>query len=134
MTRPSSKVAPDWWGYTTLDGEILGDAANLTAEDLVQLSRDGFEVVMYDSLRELYCAEVPLHAATVGPVETWKSDCVSIWHPGYHDNPFGMRLTALMISKKIPDSAVLMSLLADHPRVKFSDYRGGIGAVEAEMK
>lgn len=308
MTRPSSKVAPDWWDYTTLDGDILRDAANLTAEDLVQLSRDGFEVVMYDSLRELYCAEaleyvrvfrqatpdnpvgicgpigptdqlplvaqiineldiklhdahfwgmdewvedttpvstehplsfaradmelcfdrirpelvmppenihfpidldeysksydavrclvmqggqgevkhwafndpvrregvfkdapptpeeyrrletritelhpltiiqnartsgggyvpqVPLHAATVGPVETWKSDCVSIWHPGYHDNPFGMRLTALMISKKIPDSAVPMSLLADHPRVKFSYYRGGIGTVEAEMK
>ena len=57
MTRPSSKVAPDWWDYTTLDGEILRDAANLTAEDLGQLSRDGFEVVMYDSLREFYCAE-----------------------------------------------------------------------------
>ena len=53
---------------------------------------------------------------------------------GYHDNPFGMRLTALMIGKKIPDSAVPMSLLADHPRVKFSYCRGGIGTVEAEMK
>ena len=83
---------------------------------------------------ESYVPQVPLHAATVGPVETWKSVCVSIWHPGYHDNPFGMRLTALMISKKIPDSAVPMSLLADHPRVKFSYYRGGIGTVEAEMK
>ena len=81
-----------------------------------------------------YVPQVPLHAATVGPVETWKSDCVSIWHMGYHDNPFGMRLTALMIGKKIPDSAVPMLLLADHPRVKFSYCRGGIGTVEAEMK
>lgn len=308
MARPLSKVAPDWWDYTTLDEEILRDAAQLTAEDLVGLSREGFEVTIYDSLKEFYCAEaleyvrvwqeatpdnpvglcgpigptdqlpmvaqivnaldiklhdahfwgmdewiedgqpvsldhplsfakadmelcfdrirpelvmpmenihfptdveeysksydqvrcrlmqggqgevkhwafndplkregkyqdappsseeyrklatritdlhpmtiiqnartsgggyvpqVPLRAATVGPVETWKSDCVSIWHPGYHDNPFGMRLTALMISKKIPDSSVPMSLLADHPQVKFSYYRGNIGAVEAVMQ
>jgi hypothetical protein len=26
-----------------------------------------------------------------------------------------------------------MSLLADHPHVKFNYYRGGIGTVEAEM-
>ena len=308
MTRALSKVAPDWWDYTTLDEEILRDAAQLTAPDIEQLSRDGFEVVMYDSLREFYCAEaleyvrvwqqatpdnpvglcgpigptdqlplvaqivndldiklhdahfwgmdewieedrpvptdhplsfakadmelcfnrirpelvmprenihfptdidaysktydevrclvmqggqgevkhwafndpvrrtgdyqdapprpeeyrqlktritdlhpltvvqnartsgggyiplVPLRAATVGPVETWKSDCVSIWHPGYHDNAFGIRLTALMISKKIPDSSVPMSLLADHPQVRFSYYRGGIGTVDSEMK
>ncbi|NOY42185.1 MAG: glucosamine-6-phosphate isomerase [Planctomycetes bacterium] len=308
MTRPLSKVAPGWWDYTTLDEEILRDAAKLTADDLLGLSRDGFEVTMYDSLREFYCAEaleyvrvwqqatpdnpvgicgpigptdqlplvaqivndldiklhnahfwgmdewiedgkpvsldhplsfakadmelcfnrirpellmpmenihfptdieaysqsydqvscklmqggqgevkhwafndpvkregqykdapptpeeyrqlktritdlhpmtiiqnartsgggyvplVPLRAATVGPVETWKTDCVSIWHPGYHDNPFGIRLTALMISKKIPDSSVPMSLMADHPSVKFSYYRGGIGTVEAVMQ
>ena len=34
-------------------------------------------------------------AITVGPVETWKADKVSIWHAGSHDNPFGQRLTAL---------------------------------------
>jgi len=308
MARPLSKVAPDWWDYTTLDEEILKEAAQLTPKDLEQLSRDGFEVTMYDSLREFYCAEaleyirvwqqatpdnpvglcgpigptdqlplvaqivnaldmklhdahfwgmdewiedgkpvstdhplsfakadmelcfdrirpellmptenihfptnldeysrsyddvrcllmqggqgevkhwafndpvrregdfknappspeeyrklktrvtdlhpltviqnartsgggyiplVPTCAATVGPVETWKSDCVSIWHPGYHDNPFGMRLTALMISKQIPDSSVPMSLLADHPKVKFSYYRDGIGTVDTKMK
>lgn len=44
---------------------------------------------------------VPHKAVTVGPAETWKAEKVSIWHPGYHDNPFGMRLTALMISKGI---------------------------------
>lgn len=307
MARPISKVAPDWWDYTTLDSEILQDAASLTAEDLVELSRDGFTVTIYDTLEEFYCAEaleyirvwqqaiadnpvgicgpigpteqlplvativnaldlklhdahfwgmdewiedgkpvptehplsfakadmelcfnrirpelamptenihfpteldvysksydqvrcalmqggqgevkhwafndppkregkyqdeppspeeyrtlgtritdlhpmtviqnartsgggyvpqVPIRAATVGPVETWKADCVSIWHPGHHDNPFGIRLSALMISKRIPDSSVPMSLLADHPNVRFSYYRGGIGTVEAEM-
>ena len=76
---------------------------------------------------------MPLQAATVGPVETWKAEKVSIWQAGNHDNPFGMRLTALMVSKKIPDSAVPMSLLADHPNVHFHYYRHGLGRVEAEM-
>jgi glucosamine-6-phosphate deaminase len=80
-----------------------------------------------------YVPQVPTRAATVGPHETWKADVVSIWHPGHHDNPFGIRLSALMISKRIPDSSVPMSLLADHPHVKFSYFRGGIGTVEAEM-
>ncbi|MDD2600855.1 MAG: glucosamine-6-phosphate isomerase [Kiritimatiellae bacterium] len=78
-------------------------------------------------------ALVPVTAATVGPVETWKSEKVSIWHPGHHDNPFGMRLSALMISKRIPDSSVPMSLLADHPNVHFNYLRPGIGSVEVEM-
>lgn len=307
MARPISKVAPDWWDYTTLDPHLLADAAKLSAEDLVGLSRDGFQVTIYDTLEEFFCAEaleyiqawqqatpdnpagicgpigpteqlplvarivnalevkladahfwgmdewienersvtpdhplsfakadmelcfnrinpklrmpeknihfpidleaysksydefrcvlmqggqgevkhwafndppkregkyrdeppppaeyrklatrltdlhpmtviqnartsgggyvpqVPTRAATVGPVETWKSECVSIWHPGHHDNPFGLRLTALMIAKGLPDSSVPMSLLADHPNVRFSYYRGGIGKVEAEM-
>ena len=78
-------------------------------------------------------ALVPSQAATVGPVETWKAEKVSIWHAGAHDNPFGMRLTTLMIAKRIPDSSVPMSLLADHPNVQFSFYRKGIGKVAAEM-
>jgi len=76
---------------------------------------------------------VPTRACTVGPKETWKADRVSIWHPGHHDNPFGIRLSALMISKGIADTSVPMSLLADHPSVTFSYYRGGIGTVETEM-
>ncbi len=76
---------------------------------------------------------VPSKAITVGPEETWKSGKVSIWHAGTHDNPFGMRLTAFMISKKIADSSVPMSLLADHPDVQFSFYRPGIGTCETEM-
>ena len=78
-------------------------------------------------------ALVPTKAATVGPVETWKAGKVSIWQAGNHDNPFGMRLTTFMIAKQIPDSAVPMSLLAEHPNVQFNFYRHGIGACETEM-
>lgn len=302
MSRPLSRVAPDWWDYTTLDREILEDAAKLSASDLLSLSREGFEVHVYDTLEEFFLAEameyidawkqstpdnpvgvcgpigpieqlplvaqlvnalelplrdchfwgmdewiidgqavgpehplsfertdrelcfdriradlampadslhfpgadpaayaaswdgvrcalmqggqgevkhwafndppkregayrdnpptpaeyrqlgtrvvdlhpltlvqnartsasgnisiVPYQAATVGPRETWKAECVSIWHPGWHDNPFGMRLSALMIAEHVPDSSCPMSLLADHPNVRFSYYRGGIG-------
>ena len=308
MSRPLSKIAPDWWDYTTLDAELLRDAAKLTERDLAQLKRAGFDVVLYDTLEEFYLAEaleyidawgqatadnptgicgpigpteqlplvaqlvnalgrslkhacfwgmdewvidgkpvaethplsfaktdkdlcfnridkklampaeqlhfptgnlaayeksfdegrclvmqggqgeikhwafndpprrmgqykdappapaeyrrlgtrmvelhpvtivqnartsakgniplVPTQAMTVGPVQTWKADKVSIWHPGHHDNPFGIRLTALMISKRLPDSSVPMSLLADHPNVQFNYYRGGIGTCETEM-
>ena len=77
--------------------------------------------------------DVPTQAVTVGPVETWQAEKVSIWHAGTHDNPFGMRLTTLMISKKIADSSVPMSLLADHPNVQFNFLRSAVGACEAEM-
>jgi glucosamine-6-phosphate deaminase len=308
MSRPLSKLAPDWWDYTTLDPEILRDAARLTAKDLQQLSRPGFTVHFYDTVEEFYTAEaleyisvwkqatadnpvgvcgpigpteqlplvarivnaigltlkhahfwgmdewiengvavgpdhplsfarcdkeqcfnriapelqmpgqnlhfptgnlddysrtydqvkcllmqggqgetkhwafndppkregaykdappspaeyrqlkarhvdlhpvtiiqnartsgggnvalVPTRAATVGPVETWKARTVSIWHPGHHDNPFGIRLSALMISKRIPDASVPMSLLADHPDVHFNYLRLGVGDVTVEM-
>ncbi|OHB71574.1 MAG: glucosamine-6-phosphate isomerase [Planctomycetes bacterium RBG_13_63_9] len=309
MGRAISKVAPQWWDYTTLDEAILEDTAKLTAEDLAGLSRPGFRVVMYETLEDFYLAEaleyvnawrqstadnpagicgpigpteqlplvarlvnaldldlrsahfwgmdewvdsagnpvpvthplsfakadmelcfnrirpelrmpedhlhfptgdleaysrsydairclvmqggqgevkhwafndppkregeyqdeppppeeyrklktrvtelhpmtviqnartsgggqvslVPSQAATVGPVETWKAEKVSIWQAGSHDNPFGMRLTTLMISKRIPDASVPMSLLADHPNVQFNFYRPGIGTVGAEM-
>lgn len=309
MARPISKVAPDWWDYTTLDPQLLRDAAKLTARQMERLSRPGFRVVMYDTLEEFYLAEaleyitawrqstadnpcgicgpigpteqlplvarlvndleldvraghfwgmdewvdeqgqpvpldhplsfaradmelcfqrisrklrlpeehlhfptgdlnaysksfdsircllmqggqgdvkhwafndpprrrgkwkddppppqeyrklktrvtelhpmtimqnartsgggqldlVPTRAATVGPVETWKAEKVSIWHAGMHDNPFGMRLTALMISQGMADSAVPMSLLADHPNVQFNFFRPAVGEVTTEM-
>ncbi len=309
MARFLSKVAPDWWDYTTLDTQILEDAARLTVEDMQKMTRPGFRVVMYDTLEDLYLAEaleyidawrqstpdnpagicgpigpteqlplvarlvnelnislrdahfwgmdewvgddgqtvpithplsfaradkelcfdrikpelripedhlhfpvgdlhaysktydqircvvmqggqgdikhwafndpprregmhrdepptpaeqrklatrvtalhpmtliqnartsgggqlslVPTRAATVGPVETWKAEKVSIWQAGNHDNPFGMRLTTLMIAKKIPDASVPMSLLADHPNVQFNFYRKAIGTVATEM-
>ena len=78
-------------------------------------------------------AAVPTKAISVGPVETWKADKVSIWHAGMHDNPFGQRLTALMISQRIVDTSVPMSLLADHPNVQFNYFRGGLGSCEVEM-
>jgi glucosamine-6-phosphate deaminase len=308
VIRPTSKVAPGWWDYTTLDPKILADAAKLTAQDLEQMSRPGFQVSMYNTLEDFYLAEaleyihawrqatpqrptgicgpigpteqlplvarlvnslglnlhnghfwgmdewvengapvtkthplsfakadmdlcfdridpalrmpesnlhfpsgdlgefsrsfddfrcavmqggqgevkhwafndpprrakpyhdappspaeyqklaarvvdlhpmtiiqnartsgggqvslVPTQAATVGPMETWKAEKVSIWHAGAHDNPFGLRLTTLMVSKDLPDSSVPMSLLARHPNVHFHFYRGGIGATEPEM-
>ena len=76
---------------------------------------------------------VPTQAISVGPLETWQAEKVSIWHAGNHDNPFGQRLTTLMIAKRIPDSAVPMSLLADHPNVQFNFYRKGIGSCDVEM-
>lgn len=76
---------------------------------------------------------VPTQAITVGPVETWMSDCVSIWHAGTHDSQFGMRLTALMISERLADSSVPMSLLADHPNVRFNYFRGAIESFTSEM-
>lgn len=76
---------------------------------------------------------VPSQAVTVGPVETWKAEKVSIWHPGFHDNAFGIRLTALMISQRIVDTSVPMSLLADHPNVQFNYLRSGIGVCDVEM-
>ncbi|MEN6384528.1 MAG: glucosamine-6-phosphate isomerase [Phycisphaerales bacterium] len=308
MSRKISMLAPDWWDYTTLDDQILNDAAKLTADDMLQMSRKGFKVVFYDTLEDFYLAEaleyinawkqstednpvgicgpigpteqlplvarlvnelelnlktchfwgmdewyingkevpatnplsfekadremcfdkinaklrmpdknlhfpkadtakyikswegarcavmqggqgdikhwafndpvkregkykdnpptpkeyrelstrvvnlhpvtimqnartsgggvvtgVPTQALTVGPVQTWKAEKVSIWHAGTHDNPFGMRLTTLMIGKKIPDSSVPMSLLADHPNVQFNFYRPAIGTCSVEM-
>ncbi len=76
---------------------------------------------------------IPMQAITVGPVQTWMSEKVSIWQAGTHDNPFGQRLTAFMIGKRIMDSSVPMSLLADHPNVQFNYYRGGIGTCQTEM-
>src|SRR6185436_14321979 len=76
---------------------------------------------------------VPTQAISVGPVETWHAEKVSIWQAGMHDNPFGQRLTTLMIARNIADSAVPMSLLANHPNLQFNFYRKGIGTCNVEM-
>jgi glucosamine-6-phosphate deaminase len=57
MARKTSMLAPGWWDYTTLDDEILNDAAKLAAEDIAGLSREGFKVVFYDTLEDFYLAE-----------------------------------------------------------------------------
>ena len=76
---------------------------------------------------------VPTQAVTVGPAETWRAEKVSIWHPGHHDNPFGMRLTTFMIANRIVDTSVPMSLLANHPSVQFNLLRSGLGTCTVEM-
>jgi glucosamine-6-phosphate deaminase len=78
--------------------------------------------------------KIPAQGLSVGPLETWKAEKVSIWHPCHHDNPFGMRLTTLMLSKRIMDTSVPMSLLADHPDVQFNFWRGGIGTCQLQMR
>jgi hypothetical protein len=35
-----SMLAPDWWDYTTLDDDILKDAAKLTLKDIEQMGYD----------------------------------------------------------------------------------------------
>ena len=77
---------------------------------------------------------VPSQALSVGPVETWKSERVSIWHAGGHDNPFGMRLTALMISRRrSPTRRCPCPCSRITPTCTSTTYRGGIGTCEAEI-
>ena len=57
MARPRSKIAPEWWDYTTLDPGLLRDAARLTERDLLSLARPGFAVRVFDTLEEFYLAE-----------------------------------------------------------------------------
>ncbi|MCK5801767.1 MAG: DUF523 domain-containing protein, partial [Lentisphaeria bacterium] len=74
--RKLSVVAPEWWDYTTLDTELVDDVARLTVEDLAQLSRPGFKVVMYDTIEDFYLAEALEY------IEAWKQSTP--------DNPCGI--------------------------------------------
>ena len=76
MSRPVSKVAPDWWDYTTLEPELLADAARLTVKDVQKLSRPGFRVAMYDTLAEFYLAEA--------------LEYIHAWKQSTDDNPAGI--------------------------------------------
>ena len=76
MARKISMLAPDWWDYTTLDDEILNDAAKLTAEDMAGLSREGFKVVFYDTLEDFYLAEA--------------LEYITAWKQATADNPVGV--------------------------------------------
>src|SRR5256714_5213576 len=66
MARSISKVAPQWWDYTTLDSQILEDAAKLTEKSLFKLSRRGFTVHYYETLEDFYLAEALEY------VEAWR--------------------------------------------------------------
>ena len=57
MPRPLSKLAPAWWDYTTLEPDILADAARINEHKLEGLSRPGFTIHFYDTIQEFYAAE-----------------------------------------------------------------------------
>ena len=76
MSRPLSRIAPDWWDYTTLDAEIIRDAAALTDRDLAALARPGFRVVLYDTLEDFYLAEA--------------LEYISAWKQATADDPVGI--------------------------------------------
>ena len=76
MARPLSTIAPDWWDYTTLDSDLLGDAAKLTEKDLSALSRPGFKVKIYDTLAEFCLAEA--------------LEYIHAWQQSTPDNPVGI--------------------------------------------
>ena len=76
MPRKLSTIAPGWWDYTTLDDDIIKDAAALTAQQLEGLSRSGFNVVMYDTLEDFYLAEALEY------IDAWKQSTA--------DNPVGI--------------------------------------------
>lgn len=52
MARKISMLAPDWWDFTTLPDELLNEAARLTPDDMLKLSRKGFKVIFYDKLED----------------------------------------------------------------------------------
>ncbi len=66
MSRKLSRIAPDWWDYTTLEDDLINDAAKLSEKDLLELARPGFEVRFYDTLEDFYLAEALEY------VESWK--------------------------------------------------------------
>src|SRR5208337_3673679 len=76
MPRKLSSIAPDWWDYTTLDDALIRDAAALTPDKMLKLSRPGFKVVFYDTLEEFYLAEA--------------LEYVSAWRSSSDDNPVGI--------------------------------------------
>ena len=76
MPRKQSSIAPGWWDYTTLDSSLIEEAARLEADDLVRLSRPGFQVVLYDTLEEFYLAEA--------------LEYVNAWRQSTSDRPVGI--------------------------------------------
>ena len=76
MPRKLSAIAPDWWDYTTLDHDIVRDAAALTPEKMQKLSRPGFKIVMYDTLEDFYLAEA--------------LEYLTAWQQSTPDNPVGI--------------------------------------------
>ena len=78
MARSRSIVAQDWWDYTTLDEQILDEAARLSPDDMLHLARDGFQVVFYDTLEDFYLAEA--------------LEYIDAWRQATEDRPAGICL------------------------------------------
>ena len=76
MARKLSMLAPDWWDFTTLPDDLLNDAAKLNEKDMLQLSRDGFKVIFYDTLEDFYLAEA--------------LEYITAWKQATSDNPVGI--------------------------------------------
>ncbi len=76
MPRKPSRIAPDWWDYTTLDDGLIRDAAALTAKSLVGLSRPGFRVLLYDTPEDFYLAEA--------------LEYIAAWRQATADDPVGI--------------------------------------------
>ena len=76
MPRKLSSIAPDWWDYTTLEDDIIRDAAKLTPRQMERLSRPGFKVMMYDTLEDFYLAEA--------------LEYIDAWRASTPDNPVGI--------------------------------------------
>tara|TARA_Y100001968_G_scaffold289021_1_gene291724 strand:+ start:2088 stop:3017 length:930 start_codon:yes stop_codon:yes gene_type:complete len=76
MPRKLSTIAPQWWDYTTLEDDIIKDAAKLSLHQMKGLSRPGFKVVMYDTLEDFYLAEALEY------IESWRASTP--------DNPVGI--------------------------------------------
>ena len=55
--RATSTIAPGWWDYTTLDPQLLADAARLSSDDLIGLAREGFAVRIYETREDFFLAE-----------------------------------------------------------------------------
>ena len=55
---------------------LLNDAAKLTPDDMLQLSREGFKVVFYDTLEEFYLAEA--------------LEYITAWKQSTNSNPVGI--------------------------------------------
>ena len=81
MPRKISSIAPDWWDYTTLEDDILRDAANLDEKDLQQLSRSGFQVVFFDTLEEFYLAETKKNPEICPDTQFYCSHSSAIFPP-----------------------------------------------------
>src|SRR5689334_14132263 len=74
--RPQSAIAAGWWDYTTLDPQLIEEAARLTPRDLIGLSRPGFAVAFYDTLEEFYVAEA--------------LEYIDAWRQSSDDSPVGI--------------------------------------------